>query len=332
MSGMGGMSGMSARDTALVAEAERGKAQAASDLAASDLAAADLAAADLAAPAGPSPRGEAFRMFLANRPAVFGAVVLAVILIVSYALPLLVSGDKNAYAGRRHTPPLSEGAPLFGTDYLGRDVGLVVMHGGSTTLEVAAFAALLIITVGAGVGALAGYYGGWVDRVLMKITEFFQVLPGLLFALVIVALFGGSTLTIVLAIGVISWPPIARQTRSEFLRQKGLEYVAAARAIGASDARIVLSTILPNTLPVLIVQATLTMGAAILFEAGLAFLGLGDADSLSWGYYVGLNRQYFLTNWWAVTLPGFMVFLTVLSLSLIGDGLQDAVNPRLRRR
>ena len=139
-------------------------------------------------------------------------------------------------------------------------------------------------------------------------------------------------MTIVLAIGAISWPQVARQTRSELLKQKNLEYVKSARAIGASNARILLLTILPNTLPVLIVQSTLTMGTAILFEAGLAFLGIGDPSELSWGFYVGLNRQYFLVNWWAVTLPGLMVFMTVLSLSLIGDGIQDAVNPKLRGR
>lgn len=286
----------------------------------------------LALKAPVSERYQGLRMFMANKAAVVGAVLMVVILFVSYVLPLFVTGDKFAFAGKRHLEPLSDGGPLLGTDYLGRDVGLIVMHGGSTTLEVAGFAALLIVTVGALVGALAGYYGGIIDRILMKVTEFFQVLPGLLFALVIVALFGGSTLTIVLAIGIISWPPVARQTRSEFLKQKNLEYVKAAKSIGASNSRIILRTILPNTLPVLIVQATLTMGAAILFEAGLAFLGLGDPDSLSWGYYVGLNRQYFLVNWWGVTFPGFMVFLTVLSLSLIGDGIQDAINPKLRGR
>lgn len=280
----------------------------------------------------PSPAHAALRMFLRNRAAVFGVVLMLIILFVSYAMPLLSSANKNDFVGNRHSAPLSEGAPLFGTDYLGRDVGLIVMHGGSTTLEVAGFAALLIVFVGALVGALAGYYGGWVDKALMKFTEFFQILPGLLFALVVVALFSASTLTIVLAIGIVAWPPVARQTRSEFMKQKNLEYVKAARAIGASNTRIILSTILPNTLPVLIVQITLAMGTAILFEAGLSFLGLGDAESLSWGYYVGLNRQYFLVNWWGVTLPGFMVFLTVLSLSLIGDGIQDAVNPKLRGR
>ena len=221
---------------------------------------------------------------------------------------------------------------MFGTDYLGRDVGRIVMEGGSATLKVAGLAALVIVGLGTTIGALAGYYGGWVDNVLMRITEFFQVLPGLLFAIVIVALYGASTKTIVLAIGLIAWPTIARLVRAEFLRQKNLEYVKAARAIGANDARIIFKTIMPNTLPVVIVQSTLVMGSAILFEAGLAFLGLSNPKDLSWGFYIGANRNYFLSNWWGVTFPGLMIFFTVLSLSLIGDGLQDAVNPKLRGR
>lgn len=283
-------------------------------------------------PAQTPQKYQALRMFMRNKAAVLGVIMLVCILVISFILPLIFTGDKTAYAGSRHTPPFTSDGPFFGTDYLGRDVGLVVMNGGSTTLQVAAFAALLIVSVGALIGAVAGYYGGWVERVLMKFTEFFQILPGLLFAIVIVALFGASKVTIILAIGAIAWPPVARQTRSEFMRQKNLEYVKAARAIGSSNARIILKTILPNTMPVLIVQSTLTMGTAILFEAGLAFLGIGDPSSLSWGFYVGLNRIYFLINWWAVTLPGLMVFLTVLSLSLIGDGFQDAVNPKLRGR
>jgi len=280
----------------------------------------------------PSPRYEALRMFYRNKAAVMGMIIFIVILFISFVLPLLITTDKGAYVAPRHTPPFTADGPIFGSDYLGRDVALVVMNGGQTTLKVAGFAALLIVAFGALVGAIAGYFGGWRDRVLMKFTEFFQVLPGLLFAIVIVALFGASTMTVVLAIGIVSWPPIARQTRSEFLKQKNLEYVKAARAIGCSNSRIMFSTILPNTLPILIVQGTLAMGTAILFEAGLAFLGIGDPNNLSWGYYVGLSRQYFLSNWWAVTVPGLMVFFTVLSLSLIGDGIQDAVNPKLRGR
>ena len=280
----------------------------------------------------PPPKHEALRMFMRNRAAVFGAVSMIAILVITFILPLFFSRNKLEIVAEKHLSPGSDGAPFFGSDYLGRDVGVIVMEGGSTTLKVAALAVVVIVVIGATVGAVAGYYGGWIDSALMRFTEFFQVLPGLLFAIVVVALFEANTLTIVLAIGLISWPGIARLTRAEFLRQKNLEFVKAAKAIGSSDLRIMIKTIMPNTLPVLIVQSTLIMGGAILFEAGLAFLGLGDPANLSWGFYVGLNRQFFLSNWWGVTFPGLMIFFTVLSLSLIGDGMQDAVNPKLRGR
>ncbi len=275
---------------------------------------------------------QGLRMFMRNKAAVFGALLLIAILFVTFILPIFVTGDRTERVGAIHLAPGAEGSTTFGTDYLGRDVGRIVMQGGSATLKVAALAALVIVSVGTTIGALAGYYGGWVDNVLMRITEFFQVLPGLLFAIVIVALYGASTKSIVLAIGLIAWPTIARLVRAEFLRQKNLEYVKAARAIGASDARIIFKTILPNTMPVVIVQSTLVMGSAILFEAGLAFLGLSNPKDLSWGFYIGANRTYFLSNWWGLTFPGLMIFFTVLSLSLIGDGLQDAANPKLRGR
>ena len=283
------------------------------------------------------------RMFLRNKAAVFGAVMLLAILIITFVLPLFIDGERTERVGGIHKKPcLIEDSGLlcgddglvarFGTDYLGRDVGRIVMQGGSATLKVAGLAALVIVGLGTTIGALAGYYGGWVDNVLMRITEFFQVLPGLLFAIAIVALYGASTTSIVLAIGLIAWPTIARLVRAEFMRQKNLEYVKAARAIGSSDLRIIFKTIMPNTLPVVIVQSTLVMGSAILFEAGLAFLGLSNPKDLSWGYYIGANRTFFLSNWWGLTFPGLMIFFTVLSLSLIGDGLQDAVNPKLRGR
>jgi peptide/nickel transport system permease protein len=280
----------------------------------------------------PPPKYQGLKMFVRNKAAVFGAFLLLAILFITYILPLFITRDPGVIVAAKHLSPGTDGAPFLGSDYIGRDVAIVVMHGGSTTLKVAGFAAILIVGIGAAIGSAAGYYGGWIDSALMRFTEFFQVLPGLLFAIVIVALFSPTTLTIVLAIGIISWPGIARLTRAEFLRQKNLEYVKAAKAIGSSDFRIITRTILPNTMPVIIVQSSLIMGSAILFEAGLAFLGLGDASNLSWGFYLGLNRQSFLSNWWAVTIPGLMIFFTVLSLSLIGDGLQDAFNPKLRGR
>lgn len=272
------------------------------------------------------------RMFMRNRAAVFGAIMLLIILFITFILPSILDLDRTERVGQIHLAPGAEGSTTFGTDYLGRDVGRIVMQGGSATLKVAGLAALVIVGTGMTIGAIAGYFGGWIDSILMRLTEFFQILPGLLFAIVVVALYGTSTTTIVLAIGLIAWPTIARLVRAEFLRQINLEYVKAARAIGSSDARIIFKTILPNTMPVVIVQSTLVMGSAILFEAGLAFLGLSNPDDLSWGFYIGANRIHFLSNWWGVTFPGLMIFFTVLSLSLIGDGLQDAANPKLRGR
>ena len=166
----------------------------------------------------------------------------------------------------------------------------------------------------------------------MRITEFFQVLPTLLFSMVIVALFGSSLLIITFSIGIVSWTAVARITRSEYLRIRELEYVMASRASGSADAKLIFKVILPNALPPIIVQAALMVGSAILFEAGLSFLGLTDPNVVSWGQVIGSNRQYILDASYTVTIPGIAIFVTVLCISLVGDGLNDALNPKLRQR
>ena len=200
------------------------------------------------------------------------------------------------------------------------------------TLTVGALAACLSLLIGISLGALAGFYGGWIDLVLMRITEFFQVLPALLFAMVIVTLFAPTITTIAIAIGIVSWTSVARLTRAEFLRIKTLEYVTAEKASGATVARLIWKVILPNALVPLIVAATFAVGGAILFEAGLSYLGLGDPNVWSWGRMIGDGRQYVLEAWWVVTWPGVMIFLTVLSITLMADGLNQALNPKLRDR
>ncbi|MEM9564719.1 MAG: ABC transporter permease [Actinomycetota bacterium] len=276
--------------------------------------------------------GGPWRLFVRNRAAVFGAVLLIGILVMTFIVPIWYVKDPGDLVARPHLRPGTDGAPLLGTDNLGRDLLAIIVYGGRTTLRVAAGAAALIVFVGVTIGSLAGYYGGRVDAALMRFTEFFQVLPGLLFAIVVVALFEPSFWVITFAIGTIAWPGIARLTRAEFLRLKNLEFVKAARAIGATDFRIITRVILPNAMPTLIVSTTLIMGSAILFEAGLAFLGLADVNNASWGLAIGRGREFFTINWWAVTFPGLAIFFTVLGLSLVGDGLQDALNPRLRGR
>ncbi|MEO6972214.1 MAG: ABC transporter permease [Rhodoferax sp.] len=277
------------------------------------------------------PGAEAVRMFLRNPSAIVGIVLFLFVLVVSIAGPWVYPADPFEIRAAPLTPPFTADAWL-GSDYLGRDVLTTLIYGGRPTLLVGAFAALLSVLIGITLGAFAGYYGGKVDAALMRITEFFQVLPALLFAMVVVTLFSPTLLTVTIAIGIVSWPGTARLTRAEFLKFRGLEFVRAERAIGAGNARIIWQVILPNALPPLIVSAALAVGAAILFAAGLSFLGLGDPNQMSWGLMIGSSQQYVLSCWWAVTFPGLAIFVTVLAVSLIGDGLNDALNPKLRER
>ena len=277
------------------------------------------------------PGMEALRMFLRNPAAIAGMAMLLIVLAVAIAGPWVYPADPFEIKAAPLTPPFSEDAWL-GSDYLGRDVLTALIYGGRATLLVGAVAALLSVLIGITLGAFAGYYGGKIDAALMKLTEFFQVLPALLFAMVVVTLFSPTLVTVTLAIGIVSWTGTARLTRAEFMKYRGLEFVRAERAIGAGDARIIWKVILPNALPPLVVSATLAIGAAILFEAGLSFLGLGDPNQMSWGLMIGSSRQYVLSCWWAVAFPGAAIFITVLAVSLIGDGLNDALNPKLRER
>jgi peptide/nickel transport system permease protein len=235
-------------------------------------------------------------------------------------------------AGAPFTEPFTDGNVWLGTDYLGRDVLAGVLVGGRATVLVGLAAATVAVTIGVSIGALAGYFGGWVDTALSRVTELFQVLPALLFAMVLVTLFTPSLTVVIFAIGIVAWTGTARLARAEFMRLRHLEYANAARAMGAGPLRLMLREILPNALPPLIVSATLIVGSAILFEAGLSFLGLSDANVMSWGLMIGSNRRNILECWWAVTFPGAAIFLTVLAVSLIGDGLNDAFNPKLHMR
>lgn len=279
----------------------------------------------------PSPFLEALRMFVRNPSALVGTLILLSIVVISIAGVWLWPADPFDITAAPMTPPWSEDA-LLGSDYLGRDVLTSLIHGGRVTLLVGVTAALLSVTIGISLGAMAGFYGGRVDALLMRVAEFFQVLPALLFAMVVVSLFSPNLVTVTLAIGSVSWTSTARLTRAEFMKVRNLEFVRAEKAIGASNARIIWKVILPNAFPPLVVSATLAVGSAILFEAGLSFMGLSDPNLMSWGLMIGSNRQYILTSWWTVTFPGLAIFITVLAVSLIGDGLNDALNPKLRER
>ncbi|WP_311031321.1 ABC transporter permease [Mesorhizobium koreense] len=281
---------------------------------------------------GASPLREAWIAYRRNKPALFGTLLLVAIVILVIYGTFFFQGDPYEIVWAPQTPPGTEASVPLGTDYLGRDIMRGLLKGGGPTLAVGAAAAIITLVIGIALGGIAGYFGGWIDDLLMRVTEFFQVLPALLFAMVVITLFSPSTLTTAIAIGIVLWPQTARLTRAEFLRIRELEYVTAARSIGARNGRIMWKVILPNALPPLIVSATLTVGVAVLFQAGLSFLGLDDPNTMSWGLMIGTNRQYILDAWWPVTLPGVAIFLTVFAVSLVGDGLNDAFNPKLRER
>lgn len=278
-----------------------------------------------------SPLSEAWEMFRGNHAAMAGLVILIIIILGAIFGPMLYPTDPFDMVWAPFSPPGQDGF-LFGTDYLGRDLLAQILAGGRVTLIIGLSAAILTVVIGVTVGALAGFYGGIVEEFLMRVTEFFQVLPTLLFSMVIVALFGASLPMITLAIGLVSWTAVARITRAEFLRVRELEYVMASRASGASNMGLMFGVILPNALPPIIVQSALMVGSAILFEAGLSFLGLTDPNITSWGQIIGSNRQYILESSFTVTIPGLAIFVTVLAISLVGDGLNDALNPKLRKR
>ncbi|MDB9707069.1 peptide/nickel transport system permease protein [Planktotalea frisia] len=282
-------------------------------------------------PPARSPLSEAWEMFRGNTAAMLALIVLALIMLCAIFGPWVYPTDPFDMVWAPFSPPGVDGF-LLGTDYLGRDLLAALIHGSRVSIVIGLAAASVSILIGVTVGALAGFYRGWVEELLMRITEFFQVLPTLLFSMVIVALFGASLPMITFAIGVVSWTAVARITRSEFLRIRELEYVMASRASGATNSKLMFRVILPNALPPIIVQAALMVGSAILFEAGLSFLGLTDPNVVSWGQVIGSNRQYILDASYTVTIPGLAIFVTVLCISLVGDGLNDALNPKLRSR
>ncbi len=279
-----------------------------------------------------SPTIEFVRIFVSNKAALAGLFLIALVVGASLLGPAIYDVDADETVNAPFLPPLEDMSSVLGTDYIGRDVLAGIVEGGSATLAVGTMAAIVAVFIGITMGALAGYYGRHIDAILMRITEFFQVLPALLFAMVLMTLFTPSIETMVVAIGLVMWPPTARLTRAEFLKLRSLDFVRAERAMGARDARIIWSVILPNALPPLIAAAALVIGVSILFEAGLSFLGLGDPSVRSWGEMIGANRDYIYDCPWAVLFPGMAIFFTVLAISLIGDGLNDALNPRFRER
>ena len=277
---------------------------------------------------GPFPRF--WRRHGKNKAGVVGLVLLALVLLTAFLGPFLYPVNPFEMQGKKFISPGDKFA--LGTDYLGRDVLAGIIQGSRTSLMVGLIAAAMMMTIGIIFGALAGYHGGFIDEALMRLTEFFQVIPSFILAMVVVTLFQPSLATIIIAISISTWAGTARLLRAEFLSLRERDFVTAAKALGLRNLRIILREILPNSLPPMIVNASLGVGVAILFEAGLSFLGLGDPNVMSWGYMIGSSRVYLRQAWWTVTFPGLAIFFTVLSLSLVGDWLNDFMNPKVRGR
>jgi peptide/nickel transport system permease protein len=275
------------------------------------------------------PLREMWRVYRKNKSALIGLFLFLFMLALTVVAPYFYRVDPFELAGAPTTPPGVAGF-FLGTDFIGRDVLAEIIHGGKATIAVGVVAALATSILGTIFGAVAGYYGGRIDTFLMRFTELFQVMPALLFAMVIVALFSASLFTIAMAIGLASWPGVARLVRGEFLRIKSEEFILAARSIGTREQYLIWLVILPNAVPTLLVAATMNIGTAILFEAALSYLGLGDPSVMSWGLIISNNREYIFDCWWAIALPGLAIFIIVLAICLIGDGLTDALNPKLR--
>ncbi len=260
-----------------------------------------------------------------------GAIMLLALVLMALFADVLYPGDPWRMAGAPNLPPLAPGH-IFGTDQLGRDLAAGIVHGARMSLIIGFVSTVVSLLVGVIVGAVAGYFSSWVDDMLMRLTEFFQTIPSFMLAIVLVAIFSPSLWSIVSAIAIVSWPPVARLVRAEFLTLRSRDFVKAARIGGSSHFNIIFHQILPNAISPVIVMSSLMVAAAILIESGLSFLGLGDRNFITWGFMIGAGRTMIRHAWWLSAIPGFAIFATVLALNLFGQGLSDVLNPRLSRR
>ncbi|CCM76794.1 ABC transporter permease [Rhizobium mesoamericanum] len=268
------------------------------------------------------------KVFLANYNALFGTGILLLVVLSALSAPLLYPGDPLEMVARPFLWPGQNPAYPLGTDSMGRDVLAGIVHGARISLTVGLAATALGLTAGIAIGAVAGYFGGVIDDILVKFIEIFQTIPSFVLLVVLVAIAQPTTATVTIAIAIVSWPTVARLTRAEFRAIREKDYVQAARSLGFGHARIIFREILPNALPPLIVTSSVMVASAILMESALSFMGLGDPNRVSWGSMIGAGRDVIRTAWYLTALPGLAIVLTVLSLNLIGDGLNDALNPR----
>ena len=274
---------------------------------------------------------QVWRMLLRNPGGLIGVTILTIAIAVALIGPLLFPTSPWRMVQRPFLPPFTLAHLPLGTDALGRDVMAGIIYGARVSLLVGLISTVAALAVGIPLGAAAGYFGGKIDDALMRFTEFFQTVPSFALAIVLVAIMQPSIVSIVVAIAIVSWPPVARLVRGEVLSLRTREYVQAAVVTGQTNWWIIRREILPNALSPVIVLASLMVATAILLESSLSFLGLGDPNLMSWGYMVGAGRTVIRQAWWITVFPGIAILVSVLALNLIGEGLNDALNPRLAK-
>lgn len=257
-----------------------------------------------------------------------GLALLAGVLIAALGASVIAPHDPLDIVGAPFLWPGEDWSLPLGTDMLGRDIFAGVVHGARISLQIGLLAGVVTTLAGLIVGASAGYFGGLVDQTLMRISELFQIMPALLFAIALVAVLGASTSTIVFGIAVTNWPQVARLVRAEALRVRAADFIQAARVMGFSNTHILARHVLPNVLAPAVVMVSILAGNAILTESALSFLGLGNSNVITWGGMIGAGREVLRTEWYMTAIPGAAIFLTVLGLSLFGNGLNDFLNPR----
>ena len=274
----------------------------------------------------------AMRQFRRNRMAIAGLIVMILLYAITLLTPLIAPFDPSVQGdivATRYLAPSAEN--LMGTDRFGRDILSRTLYGARISLSIGFIAMAIGVGLGTLIGAVAGYFGGIIDSALMRFTDMMLAFPRLILLIVIIALFEPSIFLVVVVLGLTGWMGIARIVRSEVLSLREREFVQAARALGMSDLRIIVRHVVPNTLAPVIVFATLLIGNTILVEAGLSFLGLGvQPPTPSWGNMISEGRDALLTAWWVATFPGLAIVFTVVAFNLLGDGLRDALDPRLR--
>ncbi|MFN3281321.1 MAG: ABC transporter permease [Tabrizicola sp.] len=264
-----------------------------------------------------------------NPLAMTGLVIVVALLVLAAFAPVFATHDPIAQnLGQRLLPPGTPGHWL-GTDDFGRDIWSRIVHGARITLYIVALVALTAPVLGLLIGTVAGYAGGWLDTLLMRITDIFMAFPRLILALALVAVLGPGIFNAVLAIALTAWPPYARVARAETLTVRSSDYIAAVRLQGAGASRIIWGHVMPMCLPSVIIRVTLDMAGVILIAAGLGFLGLGAQPPLpEWGLMISSGRKFLFDQWWVATMPGLAIFIVSLGFNLLGDGLRDVLDPR----